>query len=348
MSETHNIRKDHGRVLELIMAGWGSQVVRTLATLSVAEHLESEELNALQIADRESSDPAMTHRVLRAGVVLGLLKYDSDKLVFVGTPMLRVLHGESPFSLKYYAQAAIGPAFWLPALLMPEAVAKGENRAREALGTDLFSYFAHNQDESRKFAAAMSNISSPVIDEAVSIIDVAEARLAVDVGGANGAFVSALVQHNAQLSGVVFDLPHVVAGVADELERRALPTRITGVSGDFFSSIPSADIYLLKFVLHDWDDESCIRILGNIRNAMNPGARLFIVEMMIANDAVSTGAALMDVAMLASNTGQERDFSQFEKLLDSAHLTITRVAPVGDPYYLIEIEASDRMNQPRT
>ncbi|MFI7121998.1 methyltransferase [Amycolatopsis sp. NPDC049868] len=328
------------QVYHLIMAAWGSQAVRAIASLSVAEHLDSGPLSAQDIALRESADPAMTYRLLRAGVALGLLTYDADQGTFSPTPMLAVLHKDSPVSLKHYAQAAIGPTFWLPAVLLPESVAMGSPQVVQVLGSSVFEYFGKNPAEARQFSAAMTDLSTPVIREAAAAIDVGTAKTVLDVGGAYGAFVSELVRRNPRLTGSVLELAHVAAAVEDETRERGLEGRITGVAGDFFESVPAADIYLLKHVLHDWDDTSCRSILSNIRDAMRPGARLFIVEMLISDTGASTGAALMDMAMLFATTGQERDLTQFDTLLTAAGLRRTQATPLLSPYVLLEAEAA--------
>jgi len=328
-------RADHDKVLELIMASLKSQVVRTLALLSVAEHLHGNALTADLIAARESSDPAMTYRLLRAGVALGFLEYQADTNLFSGTPLLDVLREDSPLSLKCYAQAAPGPAFWLPNLLMPETIREGQTHVIDALGATVFDYFAEHEDQARMFSAAMTNISAPVIREAVSTIDVGKARFVLDVAGADGPFVAELLRRNAGLTGAVLDLPQVIPGVLEASEAQGLRARMTGIAGDFFQEIPQADIYLLKFVLHDWDDEACIKILSNIRAAMNPDARLFIVEMAIT-ETTSLSATLMDMAMLASFPGQERELPHFARLLHTAGLRIGEPVALHPPYYLIE------------
>jgi O-methyltransferase domain len=337
-NETAATRDDHDKVFQMIMAALGSQTIRTIALMSVAEHLHGAALSAEQIAARESSDPALTYRLLRAGAALGFLEYHSDTRQFTGTSLLDVLREDSPLSLKYYAQAAPGPAFWLSHMLMPETVMRGSTRVVDALGSTVFEYFAEHQDQARVFSAAMTNLSTPVIREAAAIIDTANAHFVVDVGGADGAFVAALLQRNPDLTGAVLDLPQVIPGVLEAAEAHGLQSRMTGLAGDFFVEVPSADVYLLKFVLHDWSDESCVTILSNIRAAMRPGGRVFIVEMAITATS-STSATLMDMGMLTGFTGQERELPHFEDLLHSAGLEIGHTAALHRPYYLIEAHA---------
>jgi O-methyltransferase domain len=343
MHSTRSVdQEDHDDVYRLIMAGWGSQVIRTLAALSIAEHLDRGALTARQIAERACSDNDMTYRILRAGVALGFLEYDAENATFSGTPRLEILHPDCVLTLKHYAQTAGGPAFWLPAMRMPETVTRGSNHVEEMLGGDVWDFFAGEEAEARTFREAMSDISTPLIREAVAVIGDLGGEFAVDVGGANGAFVGELLRCNTHLSGAVLDLPQAMAGVAETTRRLDLSERMTGIDGDFFHSVPRADRYLLKFILHDWSDDSCVKILSNIRRSMAPGARLFIVEMVIADPAdpgTSLSAVLMDMVMLHAFTGQERDLVQFERLLDAADLVITTTTPLHRPYQLIEARA---------
>lgn len=320
------------------MASMESQAVRTLASMSVAEHLADGPLSSDELAKRASTDPAMTYRLLRAGVAFGLLRYDADARVFAGTPMLSLLRGDSPVTLKDYAIGAPSAAFWLPAQHFRETVARGANHVEEALGASIFEYFGTHPDDARNFAAAMTQLSVPVIREAVGAIG-APQGLAVDLGGAEGAFVCELVEHNPGLAGLVLELPHSVPVAQAEVARRGLGERVTVEAGDFFAAVPPADCYLLKFVLHDWDDEACVRLLSNARAALRPGGRVCVVEMIISPTEPALGAALLDLAMLNATNGQERELAEYTALLDAAGLAVARVVPVSEPYRLIEAVA---------
>jgi hypothetical protein len=327
-------REQHDSVYRLIMAGWGSQVTRTVASFSIAEHLEAAPLTSAEIAERLSCDPAMTYRLLRAATALGFLAYEPSTERFSGTPMLDILHGQSPLSLKHYAQTAGSEVFWLPSLRLSDTVRRGGNHAEEVLGCTPFEYFAKNDRDARIFSSAMTELSTPVIAEAVPAIDVGDAQLVVDVGGADGAFVAAVLQRHARLRGIVVDLPQVMAGVAAEAKLRGLTDRMSGIAGDFFERLPPADLYLLKFILHDWDDESCHRILSNIRRAMRPKSRLYIVEM--TTDTGALEASLMDIAMMFAFTGQERDELHLGSLVTAAGLRPSRTVRLHQPYLLME------------
>ncbi|WP_189082521.1 methyltransferase [Mangrovihabitans endophyticus] len=327
---------DYDRMYQLIMGAWGSQVVRTMAGLSVADHLEAGPLTAEEIASRASADPDMTYRVLRAGVALGILSYDPDDRRFSGGAPLALLRSGSARTLKHYAQASAGPVFWGPALLMPETVARGRNHVTETLGCDVFEYFGRHPEDARLFSAGMTDLAAPVIDGAVDAIVAEDGQAVVDVGGANGALVCELLRRRPGLTGTVLDLPHVVPGAAEHAALRGLGDRLTATAGDFFAAVPPGDVVLLKHILHDWDDAACVRILSNVRAALRPGGRVHVIEMVMTPAAPSVSAALTDMAMLFATTGRERELPEYAGLLAAAGLRVSRVTPIHRPYAVIE------------
>lgn len=323
----------------MITGGWVSQIVRTAAALSVAEHLEHDALTADELARRAGSDPEATFRLLRACASLGLVTYAVHDERFVGTPLLRILHPGSAGSLRDLALVQTAPGHWLSWGRFTDAVRTGASQAEQALGSEIFAYFAAHEDEARLFGAAMTDISSPVIDDVVPHLDTSRDAVIVDVGGADGAFLCALLEDDPTPDGIVFDLPHALPGARAHAERLGLADRVRTVGGDFFESVPPADLHLLKFILHDWDDEACVRILDNCRAALRPGGRIAVVEMVIGEVGDPGIAPLMDMNMLAmSSGGRERSLDEFAALLDSAGLRISATTRLQEPYHLIEAQ----------
>ncbi len=329
-------------VYNLIMAAWGSQAVRALAHLSVAEHLAAGPRSAESIAEAEASNLRATSRLLRAGVALELLEYDAESDKFASTPALQILHGDSEESLKHYALAAIGPVFWMPAIRLPEAIRTGAPQTSEALGMSTFEYLRDHPDDAAEFALAMSGLSSPVIRMAGDVIDTSHAQMVIDVGGAEGAFAAELLQRNPGLGGAVVELPGQVERIRSEAMRLGLSERLHAVAGDFFESVPVGDVYLLKFILHDWDDEKATRILRVVREAMAPGARGYVVEMLDDGQTVPRGLAYMDMAMLFGLGGQERTVAEYDELFAQAGLERVGVRQLLEPYVCIEVRATPR------
>ena len=166
-------------------------------------------------------------------------------------------------------------------------------------------------------------------------IDTAEVDCALDVGGANGEVIRAMMRANPVLHGGVFDLPHVVPDAAEAARSDGLLDRFTAFGGDFFEFVPSADLYVLKYILHDWDDESCIRILKNCRASLEEGGRIVVIDYLVGELGAPGPAPLMDLNMLVMTGGRERDIVEFDALFESAGLRRTTVGH-GGPFAIIE------------
>jgi SAM-dependent methyltransferase len=327
--------------MQMVSGFWVSQIVRTAADLSLAEHLQDGPRTATEIAARESADPSAVFRLMRACVSVGLLAYEGEG--FAATPLLSVLHGDSPFSVKNFALAQTAPGHWLTWGRTTEAVRRGKSQAHEALGSTIFEYFGANPEEGALFGAAMTDLSTPVIREAVkvlgeTVVGVADEFSVVDVGGADGAFVLELMAAHPHLRGTVLELPHAVPGADAAAKRRGLEGRFTSVAGDFLDAVPSGDIYLVKYILHDWDDASSVRILRNCREAMRPGGRIVVVDMEIAERDSGFGP-LMDIAMLTMLSSRERTAAEFDELFAEAGLRRVKTTAVQAPYAVIEAVA---------
>jgi O-methyltransferase domain/Dimerisation domain len=327
----------HATVMRMVTGLWVAQILRTAADLSLAEHLEAGPRTAGEIAHLESADAHSTYRLMRACVSIGLLRYEGEK--FVGTPLLRVLHEDSPLSAKSFALSQTAPGHWLTFGRMTDAVRTGRSHAVEALGMPVFDYFEANPEEGALFSASMTDLSTPIIREAVHELDVTGVDTVVDVGGANGAFVLELMAAHPQLHGVVLDLAHSIPGARAEAKRRGVEARFTGAGGDFFAEVPEADLFLLKYILHDWDDESCVRVLSRCRQAMRPGARIVVVDILLVGQDSGLGP-LMDIAMLTMNNSRERTTAEFDALFQQAGLRRVRITELPPPYRMIEVVAA--------
>ncbi|MGI5518592.1 methyltransferase [Streptomyces sp. CA-106131] len=323
----------------MVTSHWVPQIIRAAIDLSLPEHLAGGSLTADEVAERESSAPETTFRLMRACVVLGLLTAD-DSGRFSGTPLLGTLHKDAPGSLRGLALATTLSAQWLSWNAFTSSVRKGRTQVHEALGTDFFDYLKQHPAEARAFSDGLASTTSLWTGTAAKVIDTAGVELVADIGGANGSLLHLLLEDDPQLRGIVFDLPNVVESAIEEAASKGLSDRTEVVGGDFFQSVPAADLYLIKMIMHDWDDESCITILKNVRAAMNPGARVTVVEMLVGKPSNPGPAALMDMNMLAVCPGQERSLSQYDALLSAAGLRRTSVTPTESGQSVIEAVAA--------
>jgi hypothetical protein len=325
----------HGQMTSMMFGHMVSQTVRAAADLSLADHLDTAQLTAGEVAEREGSVPETTFRLMRACVALGLLTADADGR-FASTPLLATLKKDEPGSMRGLALATTLPVQWLPWSEFTSSVRMGKSQAGAALGMDFFEYLERHPDQARDFSAGMRSTTALWAADAARAIDTTATELAVDVGGATGSLLSLLQEANPTLRGIVFDRPNIVADAVAEIARKGLSDRTEVIGGDFFESVPSADLYLLKFILHDWDDDRCITILNRCREAMAPGGRIAIVEMVVGEIADPGLGAVIDMNMLAATTGQERSLDEYDALLAVAGLRRIALHATPSPQSVIE------------
>lgn len=329
----------YDQMMSMITGFWVTQIVRAAAAYSLADHLMSGVATAEGIAAAESLDAGATWRLLRACASLGLVTSE-DGIGFAATDLLRTLLADVPGSLKGFALSQSAPGHWLPWGHFPEAVRTGQRQTIPVHGGEIWDYFARTPQEAALFTTSMDNLSAMVVGEAARLIDTAGTRLAVDVGGASGTLVHALMAANPSLRGAVLDLPQVVPDAIAAAGKKGLSSRFEGVVGDFFAAVPSADLFLLKFILHDWDDDSCVRILRNCRAALPVGGRVAVVELLVGELGAPGIEPLMDMNMLAMTGGRERDIAEYDKLFAEAGLERRAVIPNNSPFTIIEAIAN--------
>lgn len=326
-------------LLGMIHGYWNSQVVRAAADLRLADHLAAGPRTAQDVADLESSDPHATYRLMRACTGLGLLADEGDGRFSV-TPAGALLQTGVPGSLRDHALAFGAPGHWLPWGQLPEAVRKGGTQAPAVLGAGLFDYLAGQPEEAAQFAASMEALTGAIAADAAKVIDAGGVSLAVDVGGGTGQLVRELMRINHGLHGLVLDFPDAVKAARQAAEAEGLGARFSAETGDFFAAVPAADLYLLKAVLHDWDDDSCVRILRNCREAARPGARLIVIENVIRDLARDRFTTLLDMCMLAVTTGQERELAAYDELFAASGWQRTAVHALPGARSLLELHTT--------
>ena len=235
----------HQEMVDMILSFWVSQTIRTIAALSLADHLATDGVTAEEIASREGSAVDTTFRVLRAGVALDLMTADADGR-FYGTERLATLRKDAPRSLRPMAISLTDPAHWQSWAELASSVRSGHSHTGAAAGSDIDTYLALNPQAAEEFNAAMSSATSMWSCNLANVIDTTKVRRVVDIGGGNGTLVRVLQQANPALQAVVFDRPAVVEWARADIARYGFPDRTYVVGGDFFESVPSGDLYLLK------------------------------------------------------------------------------------------------------
>jgi len=332
------VNSDTDRMMQMITGYWVTQIVHAAATFSFAEYLANGGATAEEIARAEGTDPSATFRLLRSCASLGMVTYDG-KSRFLATPLLDTLRKDNPKNLRGMALSLPAPGHWLPWGRFAEAVKTGKSQTVRALGAGLFEYLAVNPTEAAAFAEGMTSLTSTVAEETARVIDTSGVNLVADIGGAHGAMLHALLPVHPHLQGIVFDRPNVIAGASAAAVECGLQERVTAVGGDFFQCVPGADLYLLKHILHDWDDAACICILRNCRRALRLGGRVAVIELLLGEIGEPSLAPVFDVTMMVMSSGRERSLVEYKRLFEAAGLRATNVIPTKTPMTILEAVA---------
>lgn len=305
--------------MDLIFGRWRSQTLYAGVSLGIFDALGDEPITAPVVAERLGLDATLAYRLMRALASLELLTEDEARR-FSATPAGLLLRADHPQTLRGVTLLEEGPHHYSLWKHLPDMVRSGEQNAfvRE-FGRMAFEHAAEDEGYAEVFNDAMSSYSSSQTEWALDALrdaDFASIQRICDVGGGQGHLLCSLVAARPHLRGTVFDLPAVVEnpGVL-WAERMGVADRCEYMGGDMFASAPSADAYLMKMILHDWNDEECVRILRNIAEASAPGARLFVVEHIIPDAGTPHFAKLFDIHMMCWGTGRERTADEYATLL---------------------------------
>jgi len=325
-------------VLSLIYGYWIAQLVFVAAQLDLADVLAKGPLTPEALAKRVGADPEALYRVLRALASVGVFREDA-KGRFRMTPLAQTLRSDHPQSLRDFARMMVDDYNWNAWGALLHGVRDGGSAFERVHGMPFFDYLQRNPEKERVFAASMASISgteNPAIARAYPFDQLT--RL-VDVGGAHGHLLATILRRHRTLCGVLYDQPQVVAGAAQRgfIGAPGVRERIEVVGGDFFASVPAgADGYLMKYILHDWDDERCLQILRHCRGAMAPGGRVLVADHVIPRGNAPDRGKLMDLNMFTLLRGKERTRVEFRDLFAAAGLRLRRVVPTASTLSVLE------------
>jgi O-methyltransferase domain/Dimerisation domain len=322
-------------VMQMITGHWVSQLVGSLCRLGIPDALAEQPLTSAVIAKKCGSNPDATYRILRAATGLGLLK-EIPPGTFQLTPLGDVLKSNTPGSLRDFSIAETDYGHWTAWGHLFDAVKTGERAAPKALGKELFEWYEEHPQDAAVFGGAMTNLAAMVAGEVVSVCDFSKAKKIVDIGGSHGTLLAAVLKKNLGTSGIVIDLPNVADRARQALQANGLGGRAEAIGGDFFVDVPEGDVYLLKQILHDWNDDQCRTILANCARRLAGGGRIYIVEMIIPDDNSPSFASLMDLNMMVMLPGRERALKEYKVLLDASGLKFERALPTHSPFQIIE------------
>lgn len=308
-----------------------AQAIHAAVQLRVPDLLRSGPRSAEELAAECGAHAPTLERLLRALTALDVFRREPDGR-YRNTPQSDLLRADHPLSLCTIAQFLPAPHLWRALGELPAAIRTGEPAFDRAWGQSFFSYLAEHPEEAAVFNRLMTQEIAWITPQLLRAYDFTRFHTLVDVGGGEGAFLKAILSATPAIEGVLFDQPQVVAQAGKWLDS-PLAARVRVVGGSFFESVPEGgDVYTLKRILHDWSDGDAARILGSIRQAMQPGGTLLVLESLI--DSPTHPARLADLMMLVLG-GRERTEADFRALFDSSGFALQRVLPVGT-YALLE------------
>src|SRR6266536_3603779 len=251
------------------------------------------------------------------------------------TQLSEVLTSDSPASVKKLVEALGGPWYRAWAELL-EAVKTGEPQARKVFGMEWWDYLNANPKELEDFGEAMKSNSLNSLRGVLENCDFKGVGKIADIGGGFGHLAVALLEKYPTLQAAVMDVPDLIP-VAQErfpVKDRAVANRLEYVAGDMFDSVPPANVYIMKHIIHDWEDEKCIQLLENCRRSMQGDGRVICVDSVLSpmGNVAGTPAKLLDINMLVFIAGRERTEDQWSHLYRTAGFEIRSVTPIHDNF----------------
>jgi O-methyltransferase/methyltransferase family protein len=321
---------DPAETLRRLTNGYqSSQAVHVAATLGIADLLADGPRASDELASATGSHPDALYRLLRALASVGVLQEESGR-TFSLTEVGDCLRRDSPESLAGWATFVGRPYYWNAWAHLLDSVRTGENAFQSVYGTTVWEYRAEHPEESAIFDGAMTALTRRVNKSLLESYDFARFATVVDVGGGHGVLLAAVLAEHPAMQGVLFDQPHVVALAHDLLQAAGVADRCRVVGGSFFESVPEgADAYLLKAILHDWEDAEAATILQACRGAMPADGTLVVVERILAPPNEGAAAKFSDLNMLVGPGGRERTIDDFEALFVIAGFQLQGETPAA-------------------
>ena len=323
------------QLLQIGMAAMLSQALGVAAELGVADQLSSGPKTSAELAAAVDAHEPSLYRILRSLASVGVFA-ETDKRTFVNTPMSEMLRSDVPGSMRSGARFMARPWHFAAWGNMLHSAKTGETTCPKTLGMGIFEFFAANQEEGELFNDAMSAMSAMSAPAVVAAYDFSGIETLADIAGGHGFLLSQILKPNPTIKGILFDLEHVLAGAGETLEHEGVAGRVETATGDFFKEVPTADAYVMKHIIHDWDDERAIQIMKTIHRAMPDNGRLLIIEMIVPEGNEPHPSKILDLEMLTLPGGVERTEKEYRSLFEGAGFRLNRVIPTRSPFSILE------------
>ncbi|MEV5688749.1 MULTISPECIES: methyltransferase [unclassified Streptomyces] len=333
---------DRGAIMSAVFGYMTAQTLAAAVRLKIADHLGETGRPAADVASELGTDPGATRRLLRALAASGLAT-EPRPGVFALTPRGTLLRTDRPDSVAEFVGMFLDPTMVSAWGHLDDSVRTGRVAFDDLFGSDFFGFLAKHPELSRAFNASMRQGTRETAAVLPRMLGLDGATSITDVGGGDGTLLAAILTAHPHLRGVLFDSPQGSAESGPVLDAAGVTGRCEVTTGDFFAAVPAgSDVYLLKSIVHDWDDERVVTILGHIRAVIPPEGRLLIVEPVLpetVDGSLRPTMYLSDLNMLVNVGGRERTEAEFRSLCERAGFSLAGVTRLPAPAAISVIEA---------
>jgi|SRR5579859_1736084 len=307
------------------------------AELGLADLVRDQARSSTELAHLIDGDERALERVLRGLAGFGIFQRDAQGRISLNA-LSQCLLTDHPSGLRAQIRFTNHPAMQHGWASIMQTLQDGQPSFQRVYGVTVFDYCQAHPELGERFNSFMERVFNQGIAAIVAACDLHDVRTVIDVGGGTGSCLIAMLTAAPHVRGVIVDLPYSRAAAEAALDNAGLSNRCQFVEGSFFEELPAGgDRYVLKHILHDWDDQRCLTILRQCRRAMLPGGRVLIMESLFpAGPLPDRGAVISDLIMLALFGGQERTRLEYEQLLAAAQLQLVRVIPTATPVSILE------------
>jgi hypothetical protein len=323
--------------LQNLLEGYrGTALLYVAAKLKIADQLAEKPCTSGELSKKLDAHAPTLHRVLRGLVALDLCRENEDG-AFQLTPLGRKLRSNAA-GPEYNLAILNGEEYAAAWNHLLHSVLTGETAFDHVFGESAWAQRRKNPELNQRFNAWLEQGAAAAGCALLQAYDFSPHQTVADLGGGQGALLTVILQAHPALQGILFDQSHVLAGAQRGLEAAGIGPRCRMAEGDFFNAVPAgADVYILKSVLHDWDDEKCSRILRNCRTVLKPGQPLLVVEKIMPVRVADQPATVMsDLHMLAVTGGKERPADEYQKLFNGAGFGLKKITPLPTGHNLLE------------
>jgi len=313
-----------------------TQALYVAAKLGIADLIAAGPRPVSELAAETNVHERALYRVLRSLASVGIFK-ETDSKVFALTPYAEALRSDVPGSMRNNVIFMGEEWHWRVLGNMLYSVQTGKPAWSHTHGAEVFDYFEANPAQAEIFNRAMTGMSVGTAPAVAEAYDFSGTKTLADIAGGHGYMLAHILKANPNIKGILFDIPSVIGGAGQLLDKEGVGERVEQVAGDFFAAVPEgADTYMTKSIIHDWDDERAVKILKNIQKVLPAEGRVLLVELVVPENNEPHFSKLLDLDMLCSPGGVERTESEFRELLAAAGLRLTRIIQTKSPFSVIE------------